>query len=87
MAFGADAMDSNHMAAIIAEGELIIQEGDNVDAVTQDFLRKLLAKNPSDRLTAQEIKAHAYFNGVYVAYPLVVDSSSSSSSLPETGRK
>ena len=64
MAFGANAENSNDMAALIAEEPLLFLETDNVDAVTQDLLRKLLAKNYRDRLTADDIKKHAYFNGV-----------------------
>jgi serine/threonine protein kinase len=64
MALGADAEDRNDMAEMIAEDDLRFLDGDNVDTVTRDLLRKLLAKNAKDRLTVEEIKAHPYFNGM-----------------------
>ncbi|KZT25827.1 kinase-like protein [Neolentinus lepideus HHB14362 ss-1] len=36
-----------------------------IDAVTQDLLKKLLARNPDDRLRrVEDIKAHAYFRNI-----------------------
>jgi serine/threonine protein kinase len=61
MPFGSNAANRDEMATMIAEDELEFKNEDNIDEVTQDFLRGVLAKDPSDRLTVEEIKAHEYF--------------------------
>jgi serine/threonine protein kinase len=66
MPFGADANNVSAIAKEIAERPLTFTYDDygRVNAVTRDFLDALLMKNPKDRLTLAEIKAHEYFNGM-----------------------
>jgi serine/threonine protein kinase len=68
MPFGVDAGDTNEMASSIANDALFFDVKDNIDSVTQDFLQAVLAKNPRDRPTLEEIKTHPYFNGMWVFY-------------------
>jgi serine/threonine protein kinase len=66
MPFGADANNRDEIARDISELPLAFTYDDygRVNAVTRDFLDALLMKDPKDRLTLEEIKAHEYFNGM-----------------------
>lgn len=48
----------------VAEDDIAFTTADNVDLVTEDFIRRLLAKNRRDRLDLEDIKAHPYFIGM-----------------------
>jgi hypothetical protein len=66
MPFGVDANNMDELARDIAELPLMFTYDDycRLDVVTLDFLDTLLMKNPKDRLTLEEIKAHDYFKGM-----------------------
>lgn len=64
MPFGVDAVHKNEMAASVARDPLVFEAKDGVDQTTQAFLRGLLAKDPRDRLSLEEIKTHPYFDGM-----------------------
>ncbi|KAI0320938.1 kinase-like domain-containing protein [Amylostereum chailletii] len=50
-------------SAILAD-EVKFRDCHHVDAVAQDFVRKVLAKNPADRPSVAAMKAHPFFAGI-----------------------
>jgi serine/threonine protein kinase len=66
MPFGVDANNMDELTRDIAELPLAFTYEDycRLDVATLDFLESLLMKNPEDRLTLEEIKAHDYFKGM-----------------------
>ncbi|KAJ7468488.1 kinase-like domain-containing protein [Mycena latifolia] len=64
MPFGERADNHAELHAAYASDPVQLMADDNLDDVTKDLIRGLLAKNPSARLTIGEVKAHRYFEGV-----------------------
>jgi len=61
MPFGEDAESRAEMAKNISADPLEFKDDDNIDPITRDFLQGVLAKDPAERLTVDEIKIHPYF--------------------------
>lgn len=64
MPFGEDAQSKVEIGASIVHDSLQFLERDNVSPIAQDLLCGLLAKNPSDRFSAQQIRGHEFFKGL-----------------------
>jgi hypothetical protein len=60
--FGADANSRDEIVWDVSELPLVFTFNNDgrVNAVTRDFFDVLLIKDPKDRLTLAEIKAHKY---------------------------
>ncbi|KAF8061625.1 kinase-like domain-containing protein [Lyophyllum atratum] len=62
--FGESAATGDGMRQAVINDALQFSKDDNVSALTQEFIRKLLVKDSHDLMSLEEIKAHAYFQGV-----------------------
>ncbi|TFK50486.1 kinase-like protein [Heliocybe sulcata] len=62
--FGRRTRSINDLVDCVLQDPLVFSSG--IDAVTRDFLEKVLARNPDDRLkTVEGIKAHPYFSNIH----------------------
>lgn len=64
MPFGNDVIHNSQIPHCVAREELQFQEKDQLDGATIDFLSRMLAKDPKNRLSLKQIKEHSYFRGV-----------------------
>ncbi|KAH7912504.1 kinase-like domain-containing protein [Hygrophoropsis aurantiaca] len=69
-----DACDSYAMATHVRKSDLIFPS--DIDKTAQDFLSKMLAKKPKDRLSYEQMLEHEFFKGIdwkkisnHTAYP------------------
>lgn len=64
MPFGGDAQNKIEIGVCVVKDRLQFLEEDNISPAARDLLHGLLAKNPVNRLSPQQVKGHAFFKGL-----------------------
>lgn len=66
MPFGGDTTGRDNIGFCVINDPLAFKATDEISSVAKDLLHRMLAKDPRARISLDEIKAHAFFDGMYV---------------------